>query len=539
MARTPLASSLRQLWRDLTAARSTGLPLDELRERRAEQPRPSRRQILLGAAAGTALVAAPGRARATANTPTVAIIGGGIAGLSCALTLLDKGIESTVYEASARLGGRMFSNRTGYWSAGQVSEWGGELIDSGHATVQELAGRFNLPVDDLFAFQPSGSEEVYRIDGQYYPKAQADADFDAIYRTVRNDLRDAPFPTTWDSYTTAGATLDAMSVYDWIESRVPGGHSSPLGQVLDIAYGIEYGADTCDQSALNLLYLLAFQPRPFNHTFSAFGESDERYHIRGGNQRLPEAIAAHLGSRVVTGERLVKLKETAGGRYRCSFERGSQTVDRTFDYVVLALPFAAYTFDYAQAGFDPLKQQAIDELGRGHNGKLQLQFNSRGWLGTGPWPGSSNGSTYSDTGYQCSWDVTRGQSGAPGILNLFSGGSVTDAMRTTTSFGTATNAQVRADATAGLAQVNRVYPGLSWNGKATQSIWHKAPLFNASYSYYAPGSYTAFAGYEAEPQGGVYFCGEHTSIDYQGFMEGGAITGVDTAKAVKRAIRNG
>ena len=124
-------------------------------------------------------------------------------------------------------------------------------------------------------------------------------------------------------------------------------------------------------------------------------------------------------------------------------------------------------------------------------------------------------------------------------MNLFSGGSVTDAMRTTTSFGTATNAQVRADATAGLAQVNRVYPGLSWNGKATQSIWHKAPLFNASYSYYAPGSYTAFAGYEAEPQGGVYFCGEHTSIDYQGFMEGGAITGVDTAKAVKRAIRNG
>ena len=83
-----------------------------------------------------------------------------------------------------------------------------------------------------------------------------------------------------------------------------------------------------------------------------------------------------------------------------------------------------------------------------------------------------------------------------------------------------------------------MFPGLAWNGKATQSIWHKAPLFNASYAYYSPGSYTRFAGYEAEPQGGVYFCGEHTSLDYQGFMEGGAFTGVATGKALKRAIRN-
>ena len=38
-------------------------------------------------------------------------------------------------------------------------------------------------------------------------------------------------------------------------------------------------------------------------------------------------------------------------------------------------------------------------------------------------------------------------------------------------------------------------------------------------------------------QGGVYFCGEHTSLDYQGYMEGGASTGAATAKALKRAIR--
>ncbi|HVV86718.1 MAG TPA: NAD(P)/FAD-dependent oxidoreductase [Kofleriaceae bacterium] len=544
MPRTPLASSLRRLWRDLTLSRRTGVPVDELRDRRAdeaarrEQGRRglTRRAVLGGAAAGAGALALPGRARAAGSDPTVAIIGGGIAGMTCALTLLDKNIESTVYEASGRIGGRMFSNRTGYWSAGQVSEWGGELIDTDHQTVQDLAARFGLPLDDLIAAQDPGADEIYRVFGSYYAKSQANADFDAIFHAVKADAKSAPFPTTWDSYTAAGATLDHLSVYDWIESRIPGGHASPLGRVLDLAYAIEFGADTTEQSSLNLIYLLAFQPKPYDHTLAMFGVSDETYHIRGGNQQLPEAIAAYLGDRVVTNTRLSRLRETPNGRYRLTLECGNQTSEQVYDYVVLALPFSAYTFDYSQAGFDPLKLQAISELGRGHNGKLHLQFDQRRWRGAGPWPELSSGTSYADTGYQSSWEVTRAQPGTPGILVLYSGGSVTDGMRSP-AFATATDPRVRADAHDGLAQIAPVFPGLSWNGKATQSVWHRAPLFNNSYAYYRPGNYTAFAGYEIEPQGNVYFCGEHTSIDFQGYMEGGASTGKATGKAVKKAIR--
>jgi monoamine oxidase len=543
MARTPLASSLRNLWRDLTISKRTGIPVDEVRELRAiERERRggiSRRHVLLGGAAGAAALAIPKPVRASQGQPSVAVIGAGIGGLSCALTLLDKNIESTVYEASDRVGGRMFSNRTGYWSAGQITEWGGELIDSGHETILSLADRFGLVVDDLLAAQPTDSSDVYRFDGTYYAKTQADADFDAIWNVVKADRNAAPFPTTFDSFTAQGLALSNMSVYDWIESRVPGGHNSKLGQLLDVAYTIEYGADSHDQSSLNLIYLLGFQPKPFDHTLAVFGVSDEQFHIRGGNQKLPEAIADYLGDRVVTGHKLVRIKETPAGRYKLTFHRGNQTIERTYDYVVLAVPFAAYTFDYDHAGFDPLKVQAIEELGRGHNGKLQMQFNQRGWLGNGPWPGSSNGSTFADTGYQASWEVTRAQAGTPGILCLYSGGSVTDSMQTLTAFATAADPRVRQDALTGKAQLNPVYPGLTWNQKATQSIWHKAPLFNASYSFYKTGQYTEFAGYEIEPQGNVFFCGEHTSLDYQGFMEGGAYTGVLTAKAVKKSINQG
>ena len=54
-----------------------------------------------------------------------------------------------MYEASGRVGGRMFTN-TDYFAGGQVAEWGGELIDTGHRTIRRLAQRFHLPLDDLF-----------------------------------------------------------------------------------------------------------------------------------------------------------------------------------------------------------------------------------------------------------------------------------------------------------------------------------------------------------------------------------------------------
>jgi monoamine oxidase len=541
MARTPLLRSLRQLARDARASHDTGIPVDELREIRAQRQM-SRRNFLAGAAAGAAVLAMPKVARA-ANQPKVIIIGGGIAGLNCALTLRDKGYSSTVYEASGRLGGRMFSNNNGYWAGNQVSEWCGELIDTAHHTIRNLAARYSLPLDDLLAAQPNNSDDIYHVDGSYYAKSQADTDFEDMFDILNQDVNDAPFPTLYNSFTQDGLELDHMSVYDWIESRVPGGHRSGLGQVLDLAYAIEYGADTRVQSSLNLVYLLGFQPN--NSSLALFGTSDERFHVRGGNQLIPLAIANDLGDDVVkTGYRLTCLKQTAGGRYTASFDRANGSTDVTADFVVLAIPFAVLTdVDYSQAGFDNLKKTAITELGRGHNGKLHMQFTTRQpWLGTnlngkGPWPGKSNGSSYADTGYQSGWEVSRAQPGTVGILVNYSGGSVTDSMKTQSPFATANDALVQKDVARGLAQIAPVYPGLDWNGRATQSLPHKSPFFNNSYSYWKVGQYTKFSGYEGVVQGGVYFCGEHTSTDFQGFMEGGASTGKQAAKDLAKVLK--
>src|SRR5256884_2909185 len=388
----------------------------------------SRREFIKvgGAALGAAAVTGPIAAFASAP-PRIAIIGGGIAGLNAALTLQDAGIASTVYEASNRVGGRMHADwpltnlkGTSTWKNDQPSEHCGELIDSGHKTILKLANRFNLPTVDLLGAEPIQSSETYYFFGQYYPRAQAIADFKPVYSAVHKDMSAAGYPTTYQTHTDAGVALDQMSVYDWIESRVPGGHTSPMGQLLDVAYNIEYGNVSTAQSSLNLIYLLAFQPVPGN--FRIFGASDERYHILGGNERLPKAIAASLPqSSVKLNTALTAIAMNADGSYNLSFSSPTGPLNMPFDRVILALPFSVLrTLNYRKANFDNLKITAITELGYGANAKLQLQFDTRYWNDPAwPWVpsvGISNGASYADTRYQNTWDAPRGQAGETGIL---------------------------------------------------------------------------------------------------------------------------
>jgi len=495
----------------------------------------SRREFIkvTGATIGAAAISGPIAALA-ATPPRIAIIGGGIAGLNAALTLQDAGIAATVYEASSRVGGRMHSDTT-TWENHQTSEHCGELIDSGHKTILKLANRFNLPTVDLLAAEPNQSSETYYFLGQYYPRSQAITDFKPVYTAVHKDMSAAGYPTTYKIHTDAGVGLDQMSVYDWIESRVPGGHTSPMGQLLDVAYNIEYGNVSSIQSSLNLIYLLAFQPVPGN--FRIFGASDERYHILGGNERLPKAIATSLPpSSIKLNTALTAIAMNADGSYNLSFSSPTGPLSMTFDRVILALPFSVLrTLNYRKANFDSMKVTAITELGYGANAKLQLQFDMRYWNDpAGPWVASvgiSNGASYADTRYQNTWDVTRGQAGETGILVDYTGGGVPLA-----SFkGQPTTADALSYGQTFLKELEPVFPGITahWNRRATLDTPLTNPFLLGSYSYWKVGQYVKFSGYEKArqpfPNGKCHFAGEHCSQDFQGYMEGGASEGARAA----------
>jgi monoamine oxidase len=277
MARTPLLRALQQLASDFIEASERNISVEEVQEQRRNAI--SRRDLLKGAgaiAAGIALsdpLSWGGHVfKASASgTPRIGIIGAGISGLNAALTLQDAGLPSTVYEASSRIGGRMHSNTTS-WANGQVSEWCGELIDTDHTTIQNLAQRFNLQLVDVLQAEPPGSEITFFFFGKYYTQAQANQDFKPVFKVLQSQLAAAP-QTFYNNYTPTGYQLDHISVYDWIELYVPGGHSSNMGQLLDVAYNSEFGRETTAQSSLNLLYLLAYQPK--QGYFSSLGTSDD------------------------------------------------------------------------------------------------------------------------------------------------------------------------------------------------------------------------------------------------------------------------
>ncbi|MCW2939001.1 MAG: hypothetical protein JWN00_1986 [Actinomycetia bacterium] len=530
MARTELARMLRRIADDHRTGDRLGIPADEVPARRAAAL--DRRSFLAGTAAlgvGAAVFSAGIRPARAAAQPRIAIIGAGISGLAAALQLQDKGLTSTVYEAGSRVGGRMYSSMSGsYWDASQVSEWGGELIDTNHKIIQTLAKRFGLPLDDLIGAEPNQSTQTFYLGGAYYPYTVASNDFQPVHQAILGDMQSFTWPVTWNSNpTAAGIALSNMTLYDWIETRVPGGHSSKFGQLLDIAYNIEYGAETGAQTALSLLGLLGYQPNPGN--FRMFGISDERYHISGGNQQLPLAIQAALPSGTVQkGWQLTALVQNTNGTQTLTFTlSGGGTKTVVTDHTILAVPLGVMKrLDFSKAQFDARKTGAFAALGMGRNCKLQLQFSDRLWNGSGAW-GISNGDTYADTGYQNTWDVTRAQSGTQGILVDYTGGNIAGAFSPSAPFSTAASGQVTAYAQTFLRQLEPVLPGITqrWTGKATLSAWHLNPYSYGSYSYWPTGYCQNYAGYEGVRQGNIHFAGEHCSINFQGYMEGGAEQG--------------
>src|SRR5688500_3131682 len=113
MARTPLASRVQELAL-------------------------SRRQFLGATGAAAVSVAAWSPPARAATGDRVVIVGGGLAGLTCAYRLKQAGVATELHEASDRLGGRCWSIR-GAFGPGLVAEHGGELIDTGHIETRQLA----------------------------------------------------------------------------------------------------------------------------------------------------------------------------------------------------------------------------------------------------------------------------------------------------------------------------------------------------------------------------------------------------------------
>src|SRR5438270_2045287 len=323
MARTPLARRLQETVSAIGEARARGVPVEQVQEERT-----TRRELLVragtvgAAAAAASSVGRFAKAAHGATAPRIAVVGAELAGLTCAYRLQQAGYTAQVNEAHpTRVGGRCWSYsplRTPYpFAGGQVGEHGGELIDQGHTAMRHLASELGFTLDNLLQGEPSGTDDFYYVNGGPYLYAQLVDDLNGIYQKLHKDLSAASYPTLWNSYTQRGYELDHMSVIQWLDETCPnGGSKSNLGRVLDIAYNIEYGAESSVQSSLNLLYLLGYSGQGQFHTF---GPSNEKYHVRAGNDQVPWELANRLSGQISMGTELTAIKQNSGGSFTLTF----------------------------------------------------------------------------------------------------------------------------------------------------------------------------------------------------------------------------
>ena len=534
MARTALTRLLQHIHAAHAQAAYSGEPVDEIFEhRRARRIR--RVEFLAGAAGvGATLLAgctpkSPQTVMKTAGAPRVVIVGGGLAGTSCAYRLLQAGVPFTICDANSALGGRTWTLRK-FFDDGQITEHGGEFISSEHTAVRKLATELGLSLVNLRAAQPRGTEEIYWVHGEKYTVPQMLADYRYVYPAIAAAAKAAPFPTLYNHYTKAGYLLDHMSVRQWIENNTPGGLQSKIGWLLDLDATTENGGESSDQSSLELISMLSYMSALTSHEQFYLVGTDELYGVKGGNDRIVGRMAQRFpAASVRPNTALTAMRKRSDGSYLLTFTSSLQTIELPADYVLLAIPFTTLRHvDLSQAGFSPLKMTAIRELGMGTNTKLHLQFKDRFWYRL-----DYNGYTYSDTGYQQTWEVTRGQPGASGILTSYYGGNWG------ASFKAPSFAPANPDyANQFLRALEPVYPGgaSAWNGKAYMDYWTGDRLHRGSYSYGRVGQYTKFIGIEEVPEGNVRFAGEHVSLNFAGFMNGAVETGERAASQILKTL---
>lgn len=539
MARTPLFELFRQTTRIALASEREGIPSREA----AEAMRVSRRALLKGATVLGAGLAVGAGSQAAAGQSTsgnkgsdlrVGIIGAGIAGLSCAYDLKTAGILATIHETNDRPGGRMFSLGGAFPGAvtfpGQVIERGGELIDTGHKTILGYAQAFNLAKESYI--KPPG-EVFYYFGGQRYPESVVVDQYRAFVAAMRADTQQLSAAPTADAYTPADRQFDLMDLRTYLETR---GAGPVIKAAIIAAYEAEYGLTVDQQSCLNFLYFIRANRRS---RFEPFGVSDERYHLVGGNQQIPREIAARLPGQVRYGERLEAVRKTAAGAIELTLRSGSTVSTATYDAVVIAIPFSVLrnvSLDVSLA-LPAWKTYAIQNLGYGTNAKMMVGFNGPYWSALG-----SNGASYSDLpNHQNTWETNPSRSTAQSaVLTDYSSGPRGASLDPR---------NVQREAERFVSDLDKVYPGASQkvtrdsSGKILAHLehWPSNPNTLGSYTAYKPGQFTSIAGNEGKAVGNLFFSGEHTNSFYmwQGYMEGGALSGKDAASAILAKVKSG
>lgn len=433
---------------------------------------------------------------------SVIVAGAGLAGLTAAVALHRDGAQVLVLEARERVGGRVWTVREGFLG-GQHAEAGGDLIEEGQEEILRLADQLGLqPVRILhrgfsFARRGAADQSLTQRDG---PWAKLRKRLDPWVRAYRLAEQ------RWDCVITRA--MASISVAEWLDSI----HADDELRAFVLGLRGFFLADPYELSLLALVDQLA----------SEVPGRLQMYRIKGGNDRLASRLAAVLGDRVhLRTTLLAAFQSNDEARVTVRTSGGMQT-QLAADYLILALPTSSLRTITFEPPLPPLQRDAIERLKYGRATKTLLQFERRFWRRPGR-PKAYG----TDLPVGAIWDGNEEQPGRAGILTLLAGGSAS----------TETQKLVAERGIEGLAQ------SLDWLGAAGTQVlasrvvsWENDPWARGGYAYFDPAYDPMLRSWLARPHGRILFAGEHTSFQWQGYMNGAVESGLRAAAEVRALV---
>ncbi len=459
----------------------------------------------------------------------VIILGGGIAGLTAAFYLTQAGILSEIFEASPRLGGRIFT-KTGFNSQGMSCELGGELVDSNHEDIFRLCRFFDLPLDAFSQGDQGLAPNLYYFaNGDKTPyRYRTDDDAVKMMQIFDESFQDDASNAATDE---GAKVFDALTLEQYL-SRYRHQVDPWFLEMLRIAYVGECGLDAGAQTALLLLTTLS----PDTTHFKLYGDSDQAWRIRGGNQALISALQNWLlkqGVLIHTDSPLTAISETSSG-LALKFLANGAKLNVSAHRSICTLPFSVLqTIDgLLNLPLDELKKSCIREMTYGTNGKIMQGYRQRIWRDkpiTESGPPPSNGMVYTNQFVQNVWETSRMQmpdplsSNSAGILTTFLGGK--------------DGAQVSVkDLAKSLKGIAEIFPGTEklYDQNSAVFNWTNYKFNLGSYASARPNQLTRFGsiGGQAELNGKLQFAGEHVAPKFAGYMNGACLSGKLAAMAI-------
>ena len=431
----------------------------------------------------------------------IIVVGAGLAGLTAAVKFKEMGAKVSLIEARDRIGGRVLTIR-GAFAQEQHAEAGGDFIDEGQHEIIQLVKEQGLTLRPIlkqgFAFvrYPGPTRRRRHIlsgEEAWDTLAHALCPLVAAYRTAAK---------RWDS--PIAGKLARQSVAQWLDEIKADDNMRALVRSLR-------GFFLADPEELSLLALV-------DQFAGDVPGQTAMYRIEGGNDRLPLALAEHLWEdlRLNSAARAIR-QDRNSVRVRVETLNGQEAFIQG-KYIVLAVPTTTLRSIHMEPQLPAMQARAICSLKYGRTTKALLQFDQSFWRKKGK-PQACG--TDAPTG--AFWDANEEQAGEAGILTLMAGGQASeDTQKIVAQRG-----------------VEGLVEELDWMGSRSATLlhsrivtWEDDPWAQGGYAYFDSSFDPHLREWLARPHGRIAFAGEHTSVNWQGYMNGAVESGLRAAEEV-------